>query len=72
LPTSQELIAMHRRPYLEVRYERAGGMLTAWFQGQKLGSISDAGLVTNEFRVQSTGGAIRIDYADLETLIPQQ
>jgi hypothetical protein len=55
-----------------VRYERAGGTLTAWFQNQPLGSTPDTGLVTTEFRVQATGGAIRIDYAALESLIEQE
>jgi len=72
LPTPQELVAGSKRPYLEVRYERAGGTLTAWFQNQQLGSTPDTGLVTTEFRVQATGGAIRIDYAALESLVEQE
>jgi hypothetical protein len=72
LPTSQELASASKRPYLEVRYERTGDTLAAWFQGQHLGSIPAAGLRTTEFRVQATGGVIRIDYADLETLVEQE
>ena len=72
LPTPEELKAASKRPYLEVRYERAGGRLIAWFQNQQLASTPDTGLTTNEFRVQATGGAIRIDYAAIEALVEKE
>ena len=72
IPTPQALTEEERRPYLEVKYERAGGALVAWFRGQALGQTSDAGLTANELRVQTTGGSIRIDYAALEDLAEQK
>ncbi len=72
LPTPQELVSASKRPYMEVKYERAGGTLVVWFLGQPLGSTPDAGLKTTEFRVQALGGAIRIDLAALEELIEQK
>src|SRR5579883_482755 len=72
LPTPSELAAQSKRPYLEVKYERAGGKLVAYFQGKPLGSIADTGLTTTEFRIHATGGAMRIDYAALEELIEKK
>lgn len=72
LPTPSELAAQSKRPYLEVKYERAGGKFFAYFQGKPLGSIPDNGLATTEFRLHATGGSIRIDYAALEELVEQK
>jgi predicted Ser/Thr protein kinase len=71
IPTAQDLAEKGGRPYLEVKYERAGGTLSTWFRGQPLGSIPAAGLKMSELRVQSTGG-IRIDSAVIEELIEQK
>jgi serine/threonine protein kinase len=72
LPTPQELAEEGRRPYLEIKYERAGGTLAAWFRGQPIGRAPDAALRTNEFRLRAVGGTVRIDYAALEELVEQK
>ena len=72
IPKQKDLEDRGRRPYLTVSYERAGGKLTAWLSDRSLGSTPDAGLTTTEFRVQATGGAIRIAEAGLEELSEQK
>ena len=69
LPTTKELVDEARRPYLEVKYERAGGELWAWCRGQLLGSTPANGLRMTELRVNAIGGTVRIDYAALEMLV---
>jgi serine/threonine protein kinase len=72
LPTPKELADESRRPYLEIRYERSGGTLAAWFRGHSIGRTPDAGLRTTEFRLHATGGPVRIDYAALDELVEQK
>lgn len=57
-------------PYLELRYERAGGALSAWFNYKPLGTVSDIGMRTTEVRIL-TDGSIKIESALLEELVPQ-
>jgi hypothetical protein len=73
VPTRQELLDQGSAAYPEVRYERAGGKLRAWYRGQLLGEANDDGTPkTTEVRVLADGGAIRIDTAALEELIEQK
>lgn len=60
---------MNQPPYLELKYERSGGVLTAWFDNKPLGQTPDAGLKTTEFRIQTTGGPVRIESAELVELV---
>ena len=59
-----------RRPYLEVRFERAGGRWTAWFHGTEVGQAIDDGIAKSpEFRLVAEGGkTIRVDSAILTPL----
>ena len=68
IPSAKELLARARGPYLDVKYERFGGVIAARFEGQPLGSTPDAGLRTTEVRLRATGGEIRISAAALEEL----
>jgi predicted Ser/Thr protein kinase len=61
-----------QRPYLEVKWERAGGRWAAWFCGQKLGDFRDDGWRMPELHVRSEGGPVRIDRAIAEELWPVQ
>jgi hypothetical protein len=61
-----------RPPYLELKYERAGGTLTAWLDNQQLGQVSSDGLKTTELRVQALGGAVRIESAEQAELVEQR
>ena len=73
VPTRKALDDEGRRPYLEVKYERAGGKLRAWYRGQIVGEIDDDGTIkTTEVRVLADGGAIRIDTAAVEELVEQK
>jgi hypothetical protein len=61
-----------RRPYLEVRLERAGGAWIAWFHGERVGQIADDGSAKSpEVQVTAFNGRIRIDSVVLERLIPR-
>jgi hypothetical protein len=61
------------RPYAEVKYERAGGKVRAWYRNKPLGEIEDDGkLKTTEVRVAADGGSIRIDTAAFEELVEQK
>jgi hypothetical protein len=61
-----------RRPYLEVRLQRAGGEWVAWFNGAEAGRAADDGQSKGaEVRVYAhggNGGHARIDSAILERL----
>jgi hypothetical protein len=70
-PSAEVRAKQNKRPYLEFKYERAGGTLTAWFDGRPLGSTPDVGLKTTELRIQATG-TIRIDSAEIEELVEQK
>jgi serine/threonine protein kinase len=59
-------------PYLELRYERSGGVLAAWFDNVPLGQTPDTGLKTTEFRIQKTGGPVRIESAAFAELVPKE
>ena len=59
-------------PYLELKYERSGGTLAAWFDNQPLGRTSDDGLKTTELRIDAIDGPIRIESADLVELLEQR
>jgi eukaryotic-like serine/threonine-protein kinase len=72
IPSAEELAAAARRSYLLLGYERAGGKLTAVFQGEQLGSTPDTGLRTTSVSVRVTGGVARIDAADLEELVKKE
>jgi hypothetical protein len=70
-PTPQEL--EKKPPYLEVRYERAGGKFRAWYNSQPLGEFDDDGkLKSAEVRVHAEGGAVRIDTALIEELVERK
>jgi hypothetical protein len=56
-------------PYRELKYERAGGVLSAWFDGRPLGQTPAAGLRTTELRVHATGGPVRIESAEVAELV---
>jgi eukaryotic-like serine/threonine-protein kinase len=72
MPTPHELAEAGQRPYPLVKYERAGGTLSAWFRDQPLGSTPDTGLKTTEVRIRATGGPIRLDFAVFDELIEQK
>jgi hypothetical protein len=59
-------------PYLELKYERSGGALAAWFDSVPLGRAPDAGLKTTEFRVEATGGPVRIESAEFTQLVEKR
>jgi hypothetical protein len=60
-----------RRPYLEVRFRRAGGTWAAWFNGAEAGRAADDGAAkAAEVRLFAEGGPARVDSAVLEELKP--
>jgi hypothetical protein len=49
-------------PYLEVKFERAGGQWMAWFQKRTVGNANDDGTPKlSEFRIGAEDGKARID-----------
>ena len=50
-----------RRPYLEVKVERARDGWTAWFNGREVGRADDPGSGAAELRLGAEGGSARID-----------
>jgi eukaryotic-like serine/threonine-protein kinase len=59
-----------RRPYLEVRVERAGGTWAAWFNGKRAGyAVDDGTAKLAEIRLHAEGGRARVDSAILEQLV---
>jgi serine/threonine-protein kinase len=61
-----------RRPYLEVRFERAGGAWTVWFNGTEAGRVADDDAPrAAEVRLYAEGGPARVDSAVLERLHPK-
>jgi hypothetical protein len=56
-------------PYLELRYERAGSKLAAWFDGHALGEATADGLKTTELRISAAGGPVRIESAQAVELV---
>jgi serine/threonine protein kinase len=61
LPFPSSWLDEGRRPYLEVKFERAGGQWTAWFHGREVGQASDDGQPKlPEFRIGTEGGKVRI------------
>jgi serine/threonine protein kinase len=70
IPTKMELEDEAKRPYQEVKYERAGGKLRASYRTRPLGEVDDDGkMKTSEVRVRVEGGPIRIDTAFVEELV---
>jgi serine/threonine protein kinase len=70
VPTKAEVDAGEKGKYSEVRYERAGGRVKAYFLGKPLGEIDDTGLTTTtEVRLTAEGGTVHIDTAAAEELI---
>ncbi|HEY1376999.1 MAG TPA: serine/threonine-protein kinase [Gemmataceae bacterium] len=58
-----------RRPYLEVRIQRAGGAWSAWFNGTEAGrAADDGGPKAAEVRLNAEGGPARVDSVILEAL----
>jgi serine/threonine protein kinase len=58
-----------RRPYLEVKFERAGGRWTAWFNGVEVGRPTDDGVPkAAELWLFADGGRARVDSVLLTTL----
>jgi hypothetical protein len=57
-----------RRPYLEVRVERAGGAWSAWFNGTLAGRAADEAVTAAEVRLNAEGGPARVDSVLLEPL----
>jgi hypothetical protein len=73
VPTARQLEEEGRRPYTEVKYERAGGKFRAWYRDQLLGEIDDDGkLKSAEVRVQTDDGPVRIDTAAVEELVEKR
>jgi hypothetical protein len=56
-------------PYRELKYERAGDRLAAWFDSVPLGQAPAGGLQTAEFRITVTGGPARIESAEAVELV---
>jgi eukaryotic-like serine/threonine-protein kinase len=56
-------------PYLELRYERSGGRLAAWFDNAPLGRTPDTGLKTTDLSIKTIGGPIRIESAAFAELV---
>ena len=70
VPTKAEIDAGEKGRYSEVRYERAGGRVRAYFLGKPLGETEDAGLTkATEIRLAAEGGTVHIDTAAAEELI---
>jgi serine/threonine protein kinase len=61
----------NQTPYVEVEYQRAGGELSARFDGRPLGLAPDAGLDTSELVIRATGGPVRIETAVVAELVAQ-
>jgi hypothetical protein len=59
-----------RRPYLEVRVERAGGGWSAWFRGELVGRVFDNSPTSPEFRLAAHDGQVRVDTVLLVPLGP--
>jgi serine/threonine protein kinase len=60
-----------RRPYLEVKIERAGGYWSVWFHGDLAGRMADDGIPkADEFRLSAIDGRARADTVILERLHP--
>jgi len=60
-----------RRPYLEVRFQRAGGAWSVWFNGALTGRALDDDLSKRaELRLFAVGGQARVDSVILERLAP--
>jgi hypothetical protein len=58
-----------RRPYLEVRIERAGGAWAVWFNGTEAGRAADEGVPkAAEIRLHAEGGRARVDSVILAKL----
>jgi serine/threonine protein kinase len=58
-----------RRPYVEVRIERADGIWSVWFHGHHAGSVRDDGsLKTSTLSISAEGGPIAIDSVVLEPM----
>jgi hypothetical protein len=72
VPSAKELLESGRNAYVNLRYERIGNTLTAWFDNKPLGSITHESLQTSEFRLAITGGNIRIESAEIEELVEQK
>ncbi len=69
IPSPQDLKARGSVLYHEIKYQRAGGKLRAWFRGQFLGQASiDDDVRATEIRLEAIGGAIRLTEATLEEL----
>lgn len=71
VPTAAARAAEGLPPYLELKYERVGGALSASFNYKPLGSVPDAGLRVAEVRLV-TDGPIKIESALLEELAPRE
>lgn len=56
-------------PYLELRYEVAGGVVAAWYDNQPLGRARADGARATELRVTATGGPLRIESAECAELV---
>ncbi|WP_439626414.1 protein kinase domain-containing protein [Gemmata sp.] len=70
VPTKAEVDAGEKGKYSEVRYERAGGRVRAYFLGKPLGEIEYTGLTrATEIRLTAEGGTVHIDTAAAEELI---
>ncbi len=61
LPFPSSWLDEDRRPYLEVKVERAGGRWSVWFHGREVGQANDDGQPKlPEFRVGTEGGKVRV------------
>jgi hypothetical protein len=59
--------------YGEVKYERAGGRIRAFYLGKPLGEIEDEGIAkTVDVNIIAEGGLVRIDTAAVEELLEKK
>jgi hypothetical protein len=68
VPTAAELNAKDEPRSRKLVCTRAGGTLSATFNGQPLGSAPCAAPPAAELRVETTGGSVRIEEATIEEL----
>ncbi|MCE9562005.1 MAG: protein kinase [Planctomycetes bacterium] len=73
IPTPTKEDNADKAGYGEVRYERAGGKIRAFFLGTPLGSIDTAGTLNKHVvMISAEGGNIRIDTAEVQELIEKK
>jgi len=70
VPTKQQIDDGEKGRYSEVRFDRAGGRIKAFYLSKPLGEIEEAGTVKlPEVRFTTDGGAVRLDTVAVEELV---